>query len=345
MPGVVSGRAAAAALTACLWGGAAQAGTWSLVVENDVFAGTDQNYTSGLKLTWASEAARDPGDMVTGGFGRGLADVFYGLETIRARNGDGDPDTDILIHESFALGHSIFTPQDISTAAPLPDQHPYAGWLYGGYSMVVVQEDLLDTFAVDAGVVGPSAFAEEIQRGWHQLIDGEDPKGWDNQLEDEPGIVLTWQRQWRYDLRNSIGRFGFDILPTVGASAGNILTQANMGATFRAGYNLGNDYGPPRIRPALAGSAILDHGAGGVSFYLFAGVEGRAVLQNIFLDGNTFRQSLNVQRKPLVADFQVGAALRAARFLIAYTFVVRTEEFDGQQEPQKFGALSLSLRF
>lgn len=344
MPRGVRGSAVAAALAVFFGSGAAEAGTLSLVVENDLFAGTDQNYTAGHLLTWTSEAKRDPDEIVTGPFGRMFADAVYGLDAMRTRNDDGNTDTDIFVYESFTLGHSIFTPQDISTPDPLPGQHPYAGWLYGAYSMVLAQRDIVDTFAVTIGVVGPSAFGEEVQRGWHQLIDGEDPKGWDNQLRDEPGIVLTYQRQWRYDLRKSLGRFGFDVLPTAGASLGNIRTQANLGATLRAGYNLGSDYGPPRIRPALAGSGILDHG-GGMSFYLFGGVEGRAVLRNIFLDGNSFRTSLNVQRKPLVADFQVGAAFRTGDFQLAYTYVIRTEEFDGQQEPQKFGAVSLSVRF
>jgi lipid A 3-O-deacylase len=344
MPGYVLARVVAAAAV-WFWSGAAQAGTLSLVVENDVFTGTDRNYTAGNKLVYVSEGKIDPSHYITGNFGRTLAGWLYGLDTIRARNADDDFGNDIVIHESFALGHNLFTPEDISTPDPLPDQHPYAGWLYGGYSMVVAHKNLVDTFALDVGIVGPGAFGEEIQRGWHRIIDGEDPRGWDNQLRNEPGIVLTYQRQWRYDLRNSFGQFGFDILPTAGASLGNVLTQANMGATIRAGYNLGNDYGPPRIRPALAGSVTLDHGSDGISFYLFGGVEGRAVLRNIFLDGNSFRDSLNVQRKPLVADFQVGAAFQTHAFQIAYTFVIRTEEFDGQADAQKFGAVSLSVRF
>lgn len=338
-------RGAAWLAAAFLWSAGAHAGTYSLIVENDVFTGTDRNYTAGHNLSWVSDAKRDPDDLVTGGFGRMLAGAIYGLDTIRARNGDGDPDTDILMHESFALGHSIFTPENISTPDPLPDQHPYAGYLYGNYSLVLAHRHMIDTFALDIGIIGPSAFGEEVQRNWHQLIDGEDPRGWDNQLHDEPGLTFTYQRQWRHDLRNSIGRFGLDILPTAGASLGNVRTQANLGATLRAGYNLGNDYGPPRIRPALAGSAILDQGNEGIAFYLFGGVEGRAVLRNIFLDGNSFRDSLNVQRKPLVADFQVGAVFQTRSFQLAYTYVIRTEEFDGQMNPQKFGAISLSVRF
>lgn len=336
---------AAAVLATLLLSGGAQAGTLSLIVENDVFAGTDRNYTAGHKLAYVTEGKRSPDDIVTGGFGRLIADAIYGLDTIRTQNSDGVSDNDIVIHEGFALGHSIFTPTDITTPDRLPDQHPYAGWLYGTYSIVGAHDNVVDTFAVDLGILGPSALGEEIQRGWHQIIDGQDPRGWDNQLKDEPGIVFTYQRQWRYDLRNSIGRFGLDILPTIGASLGNVRTQATLGTTLRAGYNLGNDYGPPRIRPALAGSAVLDHAADGVSVYLFGGVEGRAVLRNIFLDGNSWRDSLNVQRKPLVADFQVGAVVQTPGFQLAYTFVIRTEEFDGQQEEQQFGAVSLSVRF
>ncbi|MGH6881300.1 MAG: lipid A-modifier LpxR family protein [Hypericibacter sp.] len=47
----------------------------------------------------------------------------------------------------------------------------------------------------------------------------------------------------------------------------------------------------------------------------------------------------------MVGDAQVGIAftIRAAR--LAYTHVFRTPEFEGQNDADKFGALSLSLRF
>ncbi|NIQ93117.1 MAG: lipid A deacylase LpxR family protein, partial [Desulfuromonadales bacterium] len=47
MPGAVQGSAVAAALAAFFGSGTAEAGTLSLIVENDVITGTDRNYTAG----------------------------------------------------------------------------------------------------------------------------------------------------------------------------------------------------------------------------------------------------------------------------------------------------------
>ena len=78
-------------------------------------------------------------------------------------------------------------------------------------------------------------------------------------------------------------------------------------------------------------------------WYLFAGVEGRAIAHNIFLDGNTFRDSRSVDKKPFVADLQVGVALTWRTARLSYAHVLRTREYDHQPDPEDFGALTLSL--
>jgi len=83
-------------------------GTWSFNWENDIYGGTDRNYSNGVRLSYVSPAVTEEG------FHRWLADTIIGLE-------DGDS-----VRYGFAVGHSIFTPEDTETAAPLPDQHPYA---------------------------------------------------------------------------------------------------------------------------------------------------------------------------------------------------------------------------
>ena len=96
------------------------------------------------------------------------------------------------------------------------------------------------------------------------------------------------------------------------------------------------------MRPSLAG---VEHFAGGpLSWSLFAGVQGRAVARNLFLDGNTFEDSASVDRNPLVGDFQTGFTISAGDWRLAYTYVTRTEEFDTQPTQQDFGALALSWR-
>ena len=104
------------------------------------------------------------------------------------------------------------------------------------------------------------------------------------------------------------------------------------------------DFGPPRIRPSLPGSGYFRLQKD-FNWYLFAGLEGRAVLQNIFLDGNTFSDSHSVNKKLFVGDLQAGLTAQWARFQFSYTQIFRTREFEGQGSADIFGALSLSYHF
>ncbi|HAJ47422.1 MAG TPA: DUF2219 domain-containing protein, partial [Alphaproteobacteria bacterium] len=89
-------------------------GMWTLAVENDALgAKTDKNYTSGLKILY-----RAP-ERLTPDFAWGLAQGILGADAQDA------------VFTTWAIGQSIYTPDDTKTALPLPDQHPYAGWLYG----------------------------------------------------------------------------------------------------------------------------------------------------------------------------------------------------------------------
>jgi hypothetical protein len=301
-------------------------GTFAVVVENDAFAGTDRNYSNGLKLSYLAPQ---------GGVPDWLEGIFRPVIT--------DEDFDDFI-VGFELGQSIFTPQDISVAAPLPDQHPYAGWLYGGVSGIATNGQELQILSIQAGIVGPSSLAEETQEWFHQIIDGEEPEGWANQLKDEPGFVVSFERRWRRLVQAEALGINFDASPGIGVSLGNVLTQAKAGVIARFGKNLRYDLGPPRIRPSLAGAGFFQP-QDGFSWYVFGGVEGRAVARNIFLDGNTFRESLEVEKNTFVADFQFGVALQFNEVQVAWSFVRRTREFESQEDPQRFGAFSVAVKF
>jgi hypothetical protein len=82
----------------------------------------------------------------------------------------------------------------------------------------------------------------------------------------------------------------------------------------------------------------------GFGWYLFAGIEGRAVARNIFLDGNTFRGSRSVDKKHLVGDLQIGFVLDWSGLRLGYTHVLRTREFQTQESEDNFGSFSLSVK-
>lgn len=304
----------------------AREGTFTVLVENDKFTGTDQHYTNGLQIGYLTAKDDVPNWLRTG------ARYLPGVQESAA------------LRTGYVIGHSIFTPQDTATAAPVPTERPYAGWLYGGLALVAETEDRLDTWELDLGIVGPSARGKEVQNGFHSIIGVDEANGWDNQLHDEFGYALIYERKWRNLWEHRRSGFGVDITPYVGGSLGNVGTYLDVGATLRFGNDLPNDFGAPRIRPSLPGSNFFlprDN----FGWYLFVGAGGRAVAYNIFLDGNTDGDSAGVDRKPLVADLQAGFVTNIGWARLAYTYVLRTREFDGQDKPDRFGSIGLSVKF
>ncbi len=305
-------------------------GTFTFEFENDFFSTTDRHFTHGTKLSYVT-AERTP--LADDPIARAAAYVPFFPDGARTR-------------ASYTLGQNMYTPEDISQERLIEDDRPYAGWLYAGFGLVAEdpKRNRIDNLELDIGVVGPWSQADSTQRQWHRWFGFEDPEGWDNQIENEPGIMLLFERQQRVAKAELPIGLETELLPSFGFAFGNIMTYASVGATIRVGGDLEVDYGPPRIRPSLPTGGFLRR-AEGFNWYLFASVGGRAVLRNIFLDGNTFSDSHSVDKEPVVGDLQAGLALQYDGWRIAYTHILRTREFEGQDKPDRFGALSLSYQF
>lgn len=311
--------------------------TLSFVAENDLFGSTrDRHYTHGSKVSWLWPHSWTPE------FAHEVADFL----PMFPEGGS--------LRVALSAGQNIFTPDDIRNPAPPEDTRPYAGWLYTGVGIISEKGDRLDSLDLNIGIVGPASLAERTQKTWHDFIGSPEPLGWGTQLENEPGFVLTYERQWRslfeFSEKN-VGLLGvwpglgIDVTPHVGGAIGNVLTYGAAGATLRFGEDLRNDLsGPPRIRPSLPGSGHFDP-VDLLGWYLFAGVEGRVVARNIFLDGNTFEDSRDVDKELLVGDLQFGAAMIFPVARIAYTHIIRSKEFESQDSVDQFGAISVSFRF
>lgn len=312
---------------------------WVFQIENDFFAqitNTDRHYTNGVRLSRISAPGEVPGWLgamaaVPSNFGPG-----------------GEPSSQ---RWAFSLGHTMFTPDDTDAVALIPDDRPYAAWLYLGLSVHSVYQGAegaarQDVFSIEAGILGPSALGEQIQNTYHDLIGVDLSNGWDNQLKDEPGLKLGFARKWRsahWDM-SADGTYEADVIPHVSVSLGNIATDIGIGGLVRYGENLQDDFGPPRIRPGLPGSETFGR-TGALDWYLFAGGELRAVAHDIFLDGNSWKDSHSVDKEFLVADLQTGFALLFDRFRLTYTHVFVSPEFRQQSQWDQYGALTLSLNF
>ena len=303
-------------------------GAASFVLENDslklVGRDTDRWYTSGFRLGWSSAEGRLPGP---------LAWVDDGLARLL-----GPANT----RWRFDFGQNFFTPVSKRLENPDPRDRPYAGVLYGTIGLDRRTWNTLDRFELQVGVVGPASGARDTQSFVHRIIGDPVPQGWGKQIHNEPVANLNAERIWRVP----VARAGFaevDALPAVGAQLGTVRVAASAGGRVRFGQGLDRDFGTPRIRPTISDApAPVGDGFG---WYVFGGVGGYAVGHDITLDGGVFRGGRSVDRKPFVADFEVGAAVFWQNIRLSYTQVWRTKEFDDQSRIFSFGSVSLAFSF
>jgi hypothetical protein len=253
---------------------------------------------------------------------------------------------------AFSLGQNIYTPDNTEATKRLENDRPYAGWLYLGLGFVWKNAEVRNSLVLNIGVVGSWSLAEEAQRLVHEARGLNVPRGWGNQLHNELGVMLVYERTLRWPRHERRVGLDWEFLPHYGAAVGNVQTYANLGAEFRVGLNLPDDFGTAGIDPAATTSTPVERGQMAqraehfdIGMYLFARADGRAVAHNIFIDGNTFGDSASADRKPLVADLSVGASLNYQSTKVTYAVTYRSKEFEGQKEGQLFGSISMNFAF
>lgn len=314
--------------------------SFSIFFENDLFASTDQNYTNGTKFSLVSPDLNAFEEKIPQ-WAQGVVDV---LPFVNAEGKSGEV---VQKNVGLSVGQLMFTPEDIAASNLLQDDRPYAGWFYFGAAFHSKTETNLDTVELQLGIVGPDSGAETAQKFVHDVRDLQRPNGWHHQLDTEVGFNLIYEHKRRWVLFENLGGgFGLDSIGRGGFSLGNVSTYLNLGAEARVGWNLPKDFGTPTIRPTgNIMAARRPHQDYRFAFYLFAGMEGRAVLRDIFLDGNTFTDSHSIDKEPLVGDVYAGVSVDIYDFKLSYAQVFRTKQFEGQGDEHTFGSMTLTYFF
>jgi lipid A 3-O-deacylase len=317
-------------------------GSVRFYTENDkYFAGTDEHYTNGFKMSFLSTDLAT----FTGG------PVPPSVQQLARALGNLVP-AGHAYKLGLSLGQNLYTPVNTSTTLEQPGDRPYAAWLYAGVAFqvyapprvlanpVLPSLGRLDTVEVTFGLVGPGALGRQVHNNFHHLIGVETANGWDNQIHNELGLNLVFERAYRVATTNARTGWGADFLPHAGLSLGNIFTYANLGAQVRGGWRLPADFGTNLIRATGDSNSVRRPPW---SFFVFAGAEGRAVAHDVTLEGNTFRSSPGVKAETFVSDLVGGLAVGTARWQITYAQAVRSREFEGQSKAAVFGSISATF--
>jgi hypothetical protein len=332
-------------------------------LENDLFAGTDRNYTNGVAIAMVShdiegglrsDCLARPLDLYT----RFLGWVDPGFW----RDAGADSASQNLVARG---GQAMYTPANKTRTDLIRDDRPYAGLLYLGVAWNRrvhprdVTHEMLDVRELTLGVIGPWSLAEQSQDLVHHLRGLERFRGWDHQLHNEPAVGLAIERKFKRFADGAVQPgWGSDVISGYALRMGNIETAASAGVELRAGWNLPNDFGSYPIRPGaenrppsaavgLRSTQPQSARAPRPGAHAFANLEMKAVAWDFSLDGNLLHTSHHVSRRPWVAQAAVGVShqwlLAGHGVRLALMRVWRTREFDEQAGHHAFGSVAFSV--
>lgn len=299
--------------------------------ENDYFGdGSDKDFTNGGRITYLNTGSSQPF------YVRWIDDLLPMFSINQTTS------------TYYSIGHNLYTPNDIKKTIPDPKDRPYAAFLYASTGLSTITDSHSDNVEVTFGVVGPYALGKEVQTEYHRLKGATIPQGWNSQLHNELGLMLSWERTWLELIAIELSDSLFIRTSShLGATLGNIYTYANTGLTINITPSSGKWQAKPvRVRPAIPGSGLFEATDNRWSWMLFAGFDSRLMVYNIFLDGNSYQDSPRVKKLPFALDFSAGAAVTFDHFRLSYTINWRRKEFDSPlAKRQVFGAITMGYHF
>ncbi len=315
--------------------------TLNIRVDNDLFGGArqDQGYTNGFLISWVSPNLTSYIDDPC---------LPIAVNTINRYLRWLQPTEPEELNMTLGIGQLMYTPVDDAARELIKDDRPYVGALLASVGYHARYDNVLTSSQLRFGVIGPASLADSTQSQWHRIINVPRFRGWQNQLHNEPVFQLIHEKHIRWPNYNTNTGWGWDVIGHAGASLGNFATYANAGFEWRFGYRLPDDFGTAPLSPAGENSAPLKTAPGNydsLSGHLFVALDGRWVIRDITLDGNTFRSSHSVDKNPFVADVAYGVAILYGDWKFAFARYHRTREFKGQKETPIYGTFTISKRF
>ena len=301
---------------------------FTFTFENDFFVGEDNGYTNGIGLTfgqgpflefnsdnspnWLHQLTQDWYISQMDGKSRGMANRYF---------------------------QRMQTPNNITIDTLIEDDLPYVGLLAWQGTMYAWDEKISDQLSIYLGVVGPIALGEESQKLVHSALGSDKPLGWDNQIDNEVIAKIELQRVWNLFRTESDG-LQFDLLGLAGFGVGNFQSAAKAGFAMRWGKNLQRSFptfslqADREVNP-LALSPAND-------FYFFAGMRGGYLANDIFINGNTFKDSHSVPIEHIQNDASAGIVWSIGRYGFVFQISSSTSKTTLISEREKFGAFSLT---
>jgi lipid A 3-O-deacylase len=306
--------------------------------ENDSFARTDRWYTNGLRLSWVycQKAGQDA--PITQFLLR-AAPFALGQPVLDPATG-----TQRGLGIVYAVGQTMYTPQDITRAESQITDRPWAGFTYASTGVFGYAGDTYHATDLKLGISGPRSKADWVQRQWHQAIDSDYPAGWEQQTRSRVGVQIGHMRLTRAGDSSKDDRFGFHHGWAV--NAGSLRNYATLMGGLSFGLQPGRN---PIFAISNEGDLVVQdfNNRGSFNNWLFfANASITRQFTNRLLTGDTLGPRPQVRIRPWVVATQIGVSspgysdplkglLWDGKLRVVYTLTQRSADFHSPLRPER----------
>ena len=304
--------------------------------ENDLFFGSDNNYTNAVRLSVSNTSLTDSGDVKIYKDAKGRQYKLTGTAHI---------------------ANNIYTGSDIKLFPEEipPDDLPYAGWSYIGIGKQrVYEDDSMRRWEFDVGCIGPCAGSRNIQTFIHDVFNHTEPQGWDTQIGNDAAI------QFFYDRRRPAKKVKAEQLTPIDpesirldfslsthAELGTIFNSIGVGATLRRRIvhmksyydGIGLPSSMPKLLPPKASYESF--------FYLRA--RAKLVAYNATIEGGMFHDNSPFTQdiRHGILDLELGVSIEFKKCVITAYAASRSTEIELQpSDPfnHKWGGINIVFK-
>jgi hypothetical protein len=225
----------------------------------------------------------------------------------------------------------LFTPRNLKTTEIVEDERPYAGLLQFACFSEIADSTDRTWWRHDLALafLGRPAGGSIVQGAWHTERTAELPRGWDNEVGADFGVIYTAQWTPHY-MTSGTDTINVDAIPTLRAQLGTLLDNLQAELLVRVGW---------MPLPFTDSSATK----GG---FLFGRYEAKRVLYDATLQGGMLNNALctdgckfrspHVLRaddiEPLVETTEVGGTAMFGTIRISISFYSQTPEVRNPQD-------------
>ncbi len=303
----------------------------TFTLQNDLFVGDDAGYTNGVGLTYTKGPFLEFNDENLFGYLNYLTkNTYIQTKPNKVRN---------VAHMFF---QRMQTPEEITVSELQEDDVPYAGFLALQSMLSSWDKENSDQLSVFLGAVGPVTLGEQSQKIVHKIIGADEPRGWDNQMENE--LVFRVEALRVKKLRKNYGeRYGYDVLGMGLAGIGTIMSDAQVGLAVRWGSNMEYSHSTFSLQSDRQVNSLAL--AKRHDFYLYLGGRIGYVANDILIDGNTFTDSHSVPLDHVQDQISTGAVWKGKHLSYVFQLTSSSSRTTISSSRDTFGALSITYPF